>query len=85
MSSGDEGVAVVDLRCDQEPHKLLARLRLEGEQPRYVHPENLIELSCRECSRAFSERRGERVRVRHRFSFAGDLVATVVVRADSTG
>jgi hypothetical protein len=59
------------------PGKLLMKLRLSGERPSYVQPDNLIELACEEC-RLRLRRRGTRVkRVLHRFDLAGNLIETL--------
>lgn len=59
------------------PGKLLLKLRLSGEIPSYVYPDNLIELVCEDCRNRL-RRRGVRVRrVLHRFDFAGNLVETL--------
>lgn len=59
------------------PGRLLFKLRLSGQLPSYVQPDNLIELPCEEC-RAQLRRRGIRVRrVLHRFDLSGALVETL--------
>jgi hypothetical protein len=59
------------------PGQLLLKLRLSGEIPSYVYPDNLIELACEDC-RAALRKRGIRVkRVLHRFDLAGTLVETL--------
>jgi hypothetical protein len=78
----DQSVAVpeeVELRCPETAGKLLAKIRRQGEQPSYVHPDNLIELSCDSCK--LSRRRAGLpvVRVLHRYDILGTLVATLVV------
>jgi hypothetical protein len=78
----DLGVAALDeveLRCPETAGKLLAKIRLRGEQPSYVHPDNLIELSCDSC-KAMRRRAGQQVtRVLHRYDILGCLVSTLVV------
>jgi hypothetical protein len=79
-------VEEVEVRCpvphylpggDCIPGKLLLKLRLSGEIPSYVYPDNLIELACEDC-RTRLRRRGVRVRrVLHRFDLAGQLVETL--------
>jgi len=79
-------LAEVDLRCpvgslhgECGAGNLLARLRLSGERPSYVHPDNLIEMSCPHC-RAALRRRGRMIRrVLHRYNFLGELVETLIV------
>jgi hypothetical protein len=59
------------------PGQLLLKLRLSGEIPSYVYPDNLIELACANC-RDRLRRRGVRVKkVLHRFDLAGTLVETL--------
>lgn len=59
------------------PGQLLMKLRLSGEIPSYVYPDNLIELACEDC-RASLRKRGVRVkRVLHRFNLAGQLIETL--------
>lgn len=59
------------------PGRLLFKLRLSGQLPSYVQPDNLIELPCEEC-RLQLRKRGIRVRrVLHRFNLAGALVETL--------
>jgi hypothetical protein len=74
----------LELRCPEpwglcQAGKLLAKLRLSGERPSFVHPDNLIEMSCPDCVKRL-RKAGRRVsRVLHRFDFAGQLVETLVV------
>jgi hypothetical protein len=59
------------------PGRLLLKLRLSGEIPSYVYPDNLIELACDDC-RGRLRKRGVNVkRVLHRFDLAGNLVETL--------
>lgn len=62
-----------------KPGPLLLKLRLNGEVPSWVHPDNLIELACDSCK--FRARRAGRPvrRVLHRYDLAGILVETLVV------
>ena len=65
------------LRC--QAGRLLAKLRLSGRRPSYVHPDNLIELECQDC-KVRMRKDGRRVaRVLHRFDFLGRPVETLVV------
>lgn len=69
---------VVDLRCPANPSRLFARLRLIGEQPSYIQPDNLIEMACWDC-RKMLEKRGRRVRrVLHRYDLSGTLISTLI-------
>ena len=64
-------------RLFQQSRQLLLKLRLNGEIPSYVYPDNLIELACEEC-RARLRKRGVRVkRVLHRFDLSGALIETL--------
>jgi hypothetical protein len=83
-----------ELRCPSDlpgrdgechPGRLLARLRNSGEQESYVHPDNLIELSCDDC-RSRLRKAGRQVsRVLHRFNFIGELAETLVVSEPDSG
>jgi hypothetical protein len=72
---------IVELRCPNSARGLLARMKLEGERPAYVQPDNLIEFSCRDCARAL-RRDGDAtvVRVYHRFDVVGTLIESEVER-----
>jgi hypothetical protein len=84
---------VVDVRCPMgmprddgtcHPGKLLLKISLAGERPAYVHPDNLIELYCEDCTRRLRRvRKGVR-RVLHRFDFIGVLVETLVVEDETS-
>jgi hypothetical protein len=80
---------VVEVRCPVgypradgtcHPGRLLMKIRQAGERPQYVHPDNLIELYCDDCTRALRRagRRGVR-RVLHRYDFVGELIETLIV------
>ncbi len=69
---------IVDVRCPVGPQRLFTKLKLGQESGGYVHPENLIEFTCGDCRRRISREQGRKVRVLHRFDFAGDLVSTQV-------
>lgn len=77
ITSGD----ALELRCPQPwgvcpAGKLLAKLKLSGGQPSFVHPDNLIELECADCIKRL-RREGRAVRrVLHRYDFLGQLVET---------
>lgn len=69
---------VVDLRCPVNPSRLFARLRIAGEKPSFIQPDNLIEMSCWDCKTRY-RRAGRRVhRVLHRYDMAGTLISTLV-------
>lgn len=72
----------VELRCPANASKLFARLRVSGEQPSYIQPDNLIEMACYDC-RHLLKRAGRRAkRVLHRYDLAGTLVATLIEDED---
>ena len=68
----------LELRCPEPwglcpAGRLLAKLRTAGQQPSYVHPDNLIELECPDC-KVRMRRAGHPVRrVLHRYDFLGRL------------
>lgn len=71
--------SVVEIRCPVGPRRLFAKMRQRGEQPSYIHPDNLIEFTCYDCRHEL-ERQGRQVkRVLHRFSLDGTLVETLRV------
>ena len=75
-----------DIRCPSGPKKLLAKMQQPTEEnleesKRVVN--NLLELSCRDCTRDARREAVERgqeppLRVLHRFNLVGELVETVV-------
>lgn len=79
-------VEELELRCPAPLHSdcvagnLLGKLRVTGQRPTFVQPDNLIELPCEKCRNR--ERRSDRTvrRVLHRFDLAGTLIETLVVR-----
>ena len=76
----------VEVRCpvpkplpggDCRPGRLLLKLRLGGEVPSFVHPDNLIEMACEDC-KAHARQAGRPVRrVLHRYDLSGVLVETL--------
>lgn len=74
----------LELRCPEpwgrcRAGRLLAKLRLAGDRPSFVHPDNLIEMQCSDCVKRL-RKEGRRVaRVLHRFDFLGMPVETLVV------
>jgi hypothetical protein len=55
-------------------------MRQHGEQPSYVHPDNLIEFTCYDCRHDMQQHGKTAVkRVLHRYSLGGDLIETLVV------
>lgn len=83
-----EAEEVIDVRCPAgppradgtcHPGKLLLRIRQSGGRPTYVHPDNLIELYCQECTFRLRKFRPGVLRVLHRYDFVGELIETLVV------
>lgn len=81
----------VEVRCPEplvkygrcSPGKLFTVLYLNGDQPSYIQPDNLIEMYCLDCKRrCAAEGRAVR-RVLHRYDFAGNLVDTVYMEEES--
>ncbi len=68
----------VEIRCPAGPRKLFTKLRLGEIEARYIHPANLIEFTCYDCSRAILREQRRKVRVCHRYDFAGELVETLI-------
>lgn len=74
----------VEVRCPVpqrgcRPGKLFAVLMMSGQEPSYIHPDNLIEMACLDCKQEL-RRTGRVVRqVRHRYDFAGNLVDTILI------
>lgn len=66
----------VDLRCPAGPKQLLGRARAQQE-PQKVNADNLIELSCRDCTKNARAFNPDVVRVIHCFNFLGELVESL--------
>ena len=71
-----------ELRCPSNPSRLFARLRLSGEQPSYIQPDNLIEMACWDCRKLLGLSGRKVRRVLHRYDLAGNLVTTLVEDED---
>jgi hypothetical protein len=69
---------VVELRCPVGPRRLFALMRQQGEQPQYLHPDNLIEFTCYDCRHEMQQRGRTVKRVLHRYSMGGELIETLV-------
>lgn len=67
----------VDLRCPENPSKLLAKLRLTGEQPT-ITDGNLMELHCRDCTQRERQQDPSVRRVLHRYNFLGELIESSI-------
>jgi hypothetical protein len=81
-----EGPREIEVRCPVpyplpdghcRPGRLLLKLRLSGEFPSYIQPDNLIELSCEDCRFRLRKAGYQVKRVLHRYDLAGNLVATL--------
>jgi len=85
MAAADN-LIVIEVRCPVpaelpsglcRPGRLLLKLRMRGQVPSYVHPDNLIELTCDDCKYRLRQA-GVRVkRVLHRYDLSGSLVQTL--------
>lgn len=73
---------VIDVRCPVGPQRLFTRLRLGTESGRYIHPENVIEMSCSDCRRTARAHGADTSHVLHRYNFGGELVETIIVDQD---
>lgn len=70
---GDGVPVIVELRCDRNPSRLLAKVG----KPKIVDG-NLIEIACLDCRKRL-KREGRDVRlVLHRFDVLGELIETEV-------
>lgn len=76
-SVNERGERLVNLRCPVGPRALLAKLVQSGEKETY-DSWNLMELSCRDCSRTAKKTDPNVKRVVHRFNILGELVESVV-------
>jgi hypothetical protein len=71
---------VLEYRCPLGARRLFMIMRRRGEQPSYIHPDNLIEFSCYDCRHRLAQQESRRVRrVLHRYDLAGTLIETLVV------
>jgi len=69
----------LELRCPVGPKQLLGKvIRETGHIP--VDDSNLMELSCRDCSRFLRRTEPDVLRVVHRYNLLGELVENVVTR-----
>lgn len=65
--------------CPVSPGVLLGRVKQAG-MPVTVTPDNLVELSCRDCRYATERKMGKRPRmVLHRYNLAGVLVESQTI------
>ena len=74
MSATSEAL---ELRCPVGPRQLLGKvIRETGTVP--VDESNLMELSCRDCTRTKRRESPEVFRVVHRYNLLGELVENVI-------
>jgi hypothetical protein len=76
---------IVELRCPVpnedpdgtcRPGRLFAQLRLNGEQPSFIHPDNLIVMACSDCRRRLHRVGRDVFRVLHCYDLSGVLIRT---------
>lgn len=70
---------LVELRCPKGPQQLLAKM-LRDPEVSYVPDGNLMELSCRDCTRVLRRGDSSVLRVVHRYNLLGELVESAVQR-----
>lgn len=75
------GEEIIDIRCPADPRHLFLKLKRAGE-PTPVVDGNLIELACDDCKRKARREDPTVLRVFHHFNLLGELVETIVQRAD---
>lgn len=74
--------AEVELRCEANPLRLLAKIRQPQSGVEIVDG-NLIEIACDHCKRVHRQRDPQVLRVLHRWNVLGELIETETVRAES--
>lgn len=77
-------VEVIEVRCPAGPARLFTKLGLGQIPHRYIQPENWIEFQCSDCAKAYQRERAMRVRVLHRYNFAGELVQTLITEREAS-
>jgi hypothetical protein len=72
---------LVEVRCPNGPGpgRLFSKLNVEGQDVRYLRPENWIEMACADCRNQLRREGTVVERVLHRYAFTGELVETVLV------
>lgn len=68
----------VEVRCPVGPQRLFTRLQVGDETARMIQPQNWIEFTCSDCARRIGRQRDQKVRVLHRYNFAGDLIESEI-------
>lgn len=66
----------VELRCPTGARRLLGKYWMDSSEPLKV-TDNLMELSCRDCTRNAREFDRNVVRIVHRFDLIGNLVESI--------
>ena len=59
------------------PGKLFAQLRMSGERPSFIHPDNLIVMACGDCKRFHRKAGRHYFRVLHCYDLAGTFIKTL--------
>ena len=67
-----------EIRCPTEYRRMFGKLVRRGEDVTVV--ENLLEFSCRSCTKEQKAADPAIVRVVHRYNIAGELIETAVCR-----
>lgn len=62
-----------DIRCPEHRFRMFARvMKVEKET-------NLIEIKCRDCTKSYLKRRGEKVEVFHYYNILGEFIETRII------
>lgn len=76
MSVAERSMERIDLRCPVGPRALLGKVVANGESA-VVTSDNLLELACRDCTRAARKKNSRIAHVVHRFDVLGALVESI--------
>lgn len=73
---------LTEIRCPSGPRNLLAKMRADPDAVQRVGAGNLLELSCRDCTRHMRREMGNAgmstsFRIIHCFDFAGEFVESI--------
>jgi hypothetical protein len=71
----------IDLRCPVGAKALLGKVVENGESA-FVTSDNLLELACRDCTRAARRVNPKVMHVVHRFNVLGQLVESIATESD---
>lgn len=66
----------IDLRCDRDPRRLFAKIRSESGKLPQITDDNLFEVACRDCVKAYRNEGLDIKQVFHRFNAIGEAVET---------